>query len=659
MITRKTYNVLLLGILLLAAILRLFHPFQIPFTYDEVTAIIRTHYPTLSEEIKQGVMLHDNHPAGVQLFIYYWTRLFGYGTLTLKLPFIICGLLAIYYTYKLGQSWFSSTTGLICAAYIATLQYTIMYSQEIRPYISGMFFAVAMVYYWNNVVFKPEGKLLRNSALYILFSALCAYDHHFCLLFAAIVGVTGLFFVKRNYILKYALAGILIFVLYIPHLHIFFYQLSRGGVGGPDGWLGAPNKTFILTYLKYIFHFSRSTAIVVIVLFLFGLISSFGKNLNNKKYFIISLAWFLIPLLTGYFYSVYVNPVLQYSVLIFSFPFLLFCIFGRIREMHFIPLTAILLVVCAVNVHSLIKGREHYNLFYQAPYERTVVINDSLMQDYGKHDYGCLIQSDDSDHNVTAYYIKQHLADTSFTFTDKLGCFISHPSNYCRLIDFMARQNKTYFGFGCTAQFDPIVLHIISNYYPFLVKKWDFAGGNFYLLSKHYDENMPALYTFQSVNDFEKNHDNWDKADPTFITDSVYSSPHHSYKMDSLHEWGPVFSAPLASVAFNKNDIIEISLNVYPCEKPDNVLLVSALELNGKATEWRATPLSSSIPDNSVKTWLKVYHTLKLQDLKTNQPGLLLKVYLWNKGKKNFYMDDFSVRTVKGNPYIYGLFEKI
>lgn len=657
--TKKQQNLLLAGILLLASILRLIHANLIPFTYDEVTAIIRTHYSTLSEEIKQGVMLHDNHPAGVQLFIYYWTKLFGYNELTVKLPFIAFGILAVYYTYKVGKSWFNPTVGFVCAAYVATLQYPIMYSQEIRPYISGLLVAIAMVYYWTNVVFKSEEYPVRNLILYILFSALCAYDHHFCLLFAAMVGVTGVFFVKGKHLIKYAIAGVLIFVLYIPHLHIFFYQLHRGGVGGPDGWLGAPRNTFIWDYIKYIFQFSRSVMVMVLALIALGIFSTFSKGFSHKKYFFISLVWFLVPLLAGFFYSVYVNPVLQYSVLIFSFPFLLLCLFCWLPDMHIAPVIIAVAAVCTVNTHSLVKARKHYSLFYQAPYERSIVINDSLIETYGKENYGCIIQSDDSDKNVSYYYIRKHEADSSFYFTDNLGCFINRPGNYCNLITLVSKQNKTFFGFGSTAQCDPIVLHIITGYYPYLVKRFDYAGGTFYLLSKQYVEGMPALYSYQTTNTFENEVPGWDKTDKAFLCDSIYFSPHHSYKMDSLHEWAPDFGTPLYNLITNKNDIIEVSLEVYPLEKLEDVLLVTSLEMGGKTIEWRATPVTRFMPDTLRNKWVKAYHTLKLQDLKTNYPRMDLRVYLWNKGKKNFYMDDFSVKVVKGNPVIYGLFEKI
>ncbi|MGP8216721.1 MAG: hypothetical protein ACLQQ4_14245 [Bacteroidia bacterium] len=654
----KALAILITGILLVATILRLIHPLQIPYTYDELSALARTHYNSFSELIDKGVII-DAHPAGVQVFIYYWTRLFGYNELVVKLPFIVFGILAVYYIYKLGQTWFNSTVGLVCAAYLATLQYTIMYSQVIRPYSSGLFLSLAMVYYWNKIIFKPGEVFYKNALLYVLFSALCAYNHHLSLLFAAIVGITGLFFISKKYLVKYIVAGISIFVLYIPHLHIFFYQLKVGGVGGPNGWLGTPRYTFLWEYIYYVFQFSRSVLSVVIAIFLFGIYYTFRSKLSNIKYLFISLCWFLIPLLTGFFYSLWVNPILQYSVLIFSFPFFLFCLFGWLPELPVRNSSILLTVICVVNIFSLVTARKHYTLFYKSPYEQTILLNDSLVKTLGKDNYGCIMQGDDSDKNVSNYFIHKYHADTSFYWTDNLGCFITYPSNYTRLIGLMEKQQGPYFAFGGTSQFDPIVLYIISDKYPYLVKRWDFYGGCFFLFSKKPVPEGPTLYSFESLDDFEDSAKYWSKADKAFLSDTIHFSGKHSYKLDEQHEWAPGFTCSLNDMSWGKNDVIKVSLELYPMDTLNNVDIVSTLESNGKTIDWRSTPVNKFIADTARKQWVKVYHTIKLQDIDIHYPEVLLKVYIWNRGKKKFYMDDFSVETMKGNPVIYGLFQKI
>ena len=117
----------------------------------------------------------------------------------------------------------------------------------------------------------------------------------------------------------------MIFALYIPHIKIFFYHLSVGGVGG---WLGPPENNFLLQYIDYIFHFSP---IVLLLVFLLCVFSFLYRMSNQNMYLYASIIFFFVPFLTGFIYSKYVNPVLQYSVLIFSFPYLLFILFSQIK----------------------------------------------------------------------------------------------------------------------------------------------------------------------------------------------------------------------------------------------------------------------------------------------------------------------------------------
>lgn len=327
--------ILVAFVIAVAACTRLYHPFAIPYAYDELSALFRTYYNSFTDMILYGVMMKDAHPAGIETLLYFWTKLVGYTELYVKLPFIICSVASVFYVFKIGKEWFNTTVGLVCAAYIATLQYTIMHGQEIRPYGIGLFFSAAMVYHWHNIVFRPEKRYDLNWVLYLLFSSLCMYNHYFSLAFAGLVALTGIFFVKRRYIIRYLTAGIMMIVLYTPHLHIFYYQFFHFG-GGLSDWLAKPGNDYIIQYLLYIFHFSPYVYGLAAALLCWGIVYSIIRKKFPAKFFFISLTWFAIPFLVGFFYSRYYNPVLQYRVLIFSFPFLLFVLFGLLPDTHYL-----------------------------------------------------------------------------------------------------------------------------------------------------------------------------------------------------------------------------------------------------------------------------------------------------------------------------------
>jgi len=250
---RKSNNRLILyGILLLAAVLRFYHYREIPLTHDELSALSRVYFSNFSDLIQQGV-IPDTHPAGIQVFLYYWVKLLGDAAWVVKFPFTIFGLLSVWLVYLIGSRWFNETTGLLSAAFFATIQYTVLYSQVARPYSSGLFFSLLMVYYWSNLMQSPDKNFLRNSLVFVISASLCTYNHYFSLLFAFIVGISGLFLIRKQYRIRYMVSGVCIALLYIPHLKIFLHQLQVGGVGG---WLAEPQWDFFFRYPAYIFNFS-------------------------------------------------------------------------------------------------------------------------------------------------------------------------------------------------------------------------------------------------------------------------------------------------------------------------------------------------------------------------------------------------------------------
>ena len=166
------------------------------FMHDELSAIIRSQANSFSELIYK-TKTTDVHPIGVPAFVHYWTKMFGTNEMTVKFPFIIFGLISIYYSYKIAEKWFNPTVAILTCAFLATLQFPTMYGQLARPYATGMLFSVLMVWCWTQFFFSEINKN-KYVAGFVLFASLCTYNHYFSLLFAGLVGVTGLFFLTKE-----------------------------------------------------------------------------------------------------------------------------------------------------------------------------------------------------------------------------------------------------------------------------------------------------------------------------------------------------------------------------------------------------------------------------------------------------------------------------
>lgn len=643
---KKLQKLLLILIILIACVLRGYHLFEIPFTHDEFSALFRTHFANFGELIEKGVKT-DGHPAGIQVFLYYYTKMFGYAEWVVKLPFLIAGVLSVFLVYLLGKKWFSTTTGLICAALMASLQYPVMYSQIARPYISGLLFSLLMVFFWHRVLFEDTKKFFFNLSLYIFFSALCAYNHYFSLLFAIIVGATGLVFIPRQKLAWYIFSGIIIFLLFIPYFHVFMYQFGLKGVGG---WLGKPSNDFLVQYIGYVFHFSWyviASVILVVSLGIWENTATKGYLLHNR-FFLISICWFLIPFLIGFLYSKFVDAVLQESCLIFSFPFLLFALFGHLGELSARKNLILVCCILLVNTLSLVFERDHYTLFYNSPYQKIVEQTNVSRKKLGDKN---VISIMDSHKKISAYYSDGNWLDTSVVWYNS---FKSRKE----FIHFLSTQKEEYLTYSCISGDDRVATFIIADYFPYLIQQNNYYNGNFYIFSKHKSINSKLFLNYKNEFGFENHSKNWSINNVESITDSIVHTGEHSYIIPGTLEFGPVYEEKLNTIIKNRNDYIDVACWCKSDDSLSDVKLVVTLKAGDKMLEWMATDMEPfRIAGND--QWFKVYFSVKLADISLDYKDIILNTYVWNLGKKNLFIDDYTVRQRDGNPVLYGLSRKI
>ena len=113
----------------------------------EIGMSIRLNVQSFHDLIEYGVKV-DGHPAGVQVFLWYWINWFGTDPGIVKLPFVLLGICSVYLMYYLGKSLFNESCGLISSALMAGLQYPVIYSLSARPYAFGLFFILCTAIFY-------------------------------------------------------------------------------------------------------------------------------------------------------------------------------------------------------------------------------------------------------------------------------------------------------------------------------------------------------------------------------------------------------------------------------------------------------------------------------------------------------------------------------
>ena len=632
---KLTNRSLLVIIMVVAAILRFYNYFEIPFTHDEFSALFRTNFPDFQTLIDKGVKV-DGHPAGVQIFLYYWVQLFGIHEWSIKLPFTLMGIGSVYLMYLIAKSWYNETVALISISFFATMQFTVMYSQIARPYISGLFLTLLMVYYFGKLIKQPDTRFWKNGLLFVLFASLCTYNHHFSMLFAAIVGVSGIFLIPKRKLTHYFLLGVLVLLLYLPHVSILLEQLKFGGV---EMWLSKPKPTFILNFIYYLFNFSNLAILIALGLFLFGFYKLKWIEFK-KRSFILFTIWFSLPIAIGYYYSIYYSAVLQFSVLLFSFPFIFMILFGNIK-LKSIKFNAIIVgLILLMNTIGLITNRQHYSLFYQSEFEKIIIACDETT--------GKTVKIIDSHSKITEYYKKKYSLDSNYKEMNDFG-------NLQEFNDYIAassEQNSNAFA-GLTSVNNPLTIPIIAYHYPRIQKQEDFIGGsNYWFTKKSSSNSISRLVHSQKFED--SNDTSWIN-----INSGKIDTANHNYKIDQESEYGPSATYRLGDFVTHQNNFIDLSMKVNSLNNDDELMLVGTLSNNENQIYWGAASLKElSIPILNTD-WKLIMQSIKLSDISEVGPNTILKVFVWNKSKSEFIIDDIKIKIRVGNPILYSSFNKI
>lgn len=643
---KKETRLILLGVIAVATTIRFWDFPSMQFMHDELSAVIRSQANSFSELIYK-TKTTDVHPVGVPIFVHYWTKFFGTDTMIVKLPFIIFGLVSIYYSYKIAEKWFNSTVAILTCAFLATLQFPTMYGQLERPYATGMLFSVLMVWCWTQFFScLPDRQVSENSKNkyaigFVLFASLCTYNHYFSLLFAGLVGATGMFFLTKENWKKYLLMCVSVLLLFIPHTSILLFHLSIGG-GGEESWLGKPQPDWLITFLKYLFHYSVYVYTLVGILFLAGF---YFRNREKKvfdKMRIVALIWALFVPCLAYFYSITKAPVLQFSTFTFSLPFLLMFIFSFYGELKTSIKIAVVCVVMLVNAFTLFAERKHFPLFYKHPYEEMARISDKAVAAFGESKVS------------VAHFAMEGFVDFYFK---KLGRSFKYyrveKTDPKAFLEYLKNEKTEYFVAGnLPLEF----LKLIKEQYPYVISKDEGFTFSVYCFSKNKPANEIKEKVVFSDTQFDAKSNYWDKK---YEAHTKGSTPKTFFVgLDGSQEYAPGFTANLYDILSSRHNIINVSVEIQPREETDNPTLVLTIEDGKELLLWRGSEYLWYKKEEGKLNTVYVSNLFSGIDLK-NHPYAKMKVFVWNRDKTSLSFRRLEIEVIESNPMIYGLYEPI
>jgi len=620
-LSKNAEKVAIVIILIAAALLRFWRLWDVPFMHDEFSALFRVGYESFTQLIREGVT-PDAHPAGTQILLHYLVAIAGTHAFWLKLPFALMGIGSVWLVYQIGKQLFHETAGLISASLIATMQYFVFFSQIARPYSSGLFFVLLAVFFGIKVI-KSQSKTIGIETVgFALSLVLASMMHYFAMMMAGFIFISFFFLANRDNKKKLIYTGLLSILLYLPNLGIFFRQLSAGGIGD---WLGKPSPDFVTQFLLYTFHFSAVFIITILNVFVLALnYMDFGRK-PKLIYSLNLILWFALSLGIGWTYSILRTPVIQFSTLYFSFPFLILGISGFTRQLKPQYNVLIVIILVSMGAFTLINSRQHYKTMYEQGYDQ-IALRFDKNQDIYKEDI-TQVAVGGSVRMLDFYLQKQQ----------NTGVILFNKNNSSTELSLLIDSCQTrYFAIGWTDYTSFNWVETVRNKYTKVVEQQNWFNSGYYLFEREEVEGeTPFLDARYLVKDKKQ----------TGIV-----------RFTEKDEYGLLWESAIDSTIISDDGIIVSGYRIKALTEIRDLSVVLEIKVSGvsEPVMWRSGTLDGRIiKEGETFTMIVVHH---LDAGPAIPPNSKLRTYVWNKAKASFDVTERWVYIKKQDPWLFGLY---
>jgi len=634
-ITRHPYDALFILVILAGAVLRLYDFSCWSLSNDELSALNRLRSDSFSELIQNGVR-PDGHPAFTQVFLYYWTAIFGLQPFWVRLPFVLAGIASIWLVYAIGKQWFNAATGLYASLFIAVLPFTILYSQLARPYSFGLLFTLLTAYFWGRY-FLLHHYGWGTLAGFALSAAFAMYTHYFSFMMAGLFILAGFLFISRDNWKGFVISIATIFLLYLPYLNIFLFQLSLGGVGGAQGWLTKPKWDWIFNFFYYAFGLS-AFHLLLLLAFLTIFMVWYVKNTHIRKIQWVLLAIFLLPYLIGFVYSILVNPVLQYSGLLFAFPFLLLFLFSFFDDDR--PVVSSIFVLVGLIGGSWV-ALDKTDDFRNSQFADFKACTSVYMEWENKYRKDSITLTASINH---PYYLEYYFHNAHKNPPQIIVLESKQGRELADLVQILEQSRTPYFAYFRLKPAPIEIPDVIAGTYPVLLDYRDYFGqAEAFLFAK--DTSLKGIPKPKPISNFYCDFEGDDELFGVRISnlDTICCSGKYAMHLRPEMEWGPGIKITTRQAELRSPSRVRIKVEVLT----DSTLIDSPIVLTltdqfDKQYIWLSGKLENFLTPGK---WGTAYFTADLPH--PYSLGDELKIFIWNKDHRNLWVDNFSIEFYK------------
>ena len=379
-------------------------------------------------------------------------------------------------------------------------------------------------------------------------------------------------------------------------------------MGGVGQWLGPPENDWLWQHIDYVFNDSPIVLITVIVCAVAGLsLSKPSKSFVRNG---LPLLLFATPFVVGFAYSKWVNPVLQHSTLLFSFPFFLIFLFsgwddGKKRLSQAFAIGLFVITVSSTTIQKSFYTTNHFGVFKELAEHITTwnraADNDALL--VGDFNYPFYLH----------YYLDRLDGDSLSIYrtSDETGL-----AELKSLIDSSTKNNVIYA--WSTVNQIPEIEEVIRAKFPVEVNRATYFNSEVVQFTRGEESSSTVSFGF------EKN-ESWNFNPDAIQTDS---SGTKSILMTAENQFGPTYIADVADL--KSKNISSITVKIWCSEILENSSIQMVYEQANEIERysWESDEFKLQFKVGG-PNWGVFCYSLKGVESEDKDAGIL-KVYPWS-----------------------------
>ena len=387
-------NYIVLGIIIVAVILRFYHIDYQSVWLDEIHTINESNPQNTLKEVYNQLLISEPHPPLYFILMNFIFKIFGYTTLVLRCFSAFIGVLGVYFIYLLGKEIYNKKIGIYASILLSINYFHICYSQEGRMYVLLFLTSILSFYFLIKFIKKPNYK---SAFTYSIFSVLMIYCHFFALFTLVSQYFILLFFIihpfktttNKLFLLSF-MSGITSLILYLPSYSLFKMTTEIKSI-----WIPMPTLDVYTQFFKDFFGQSEIVIFFIIVLLMFFFIKLFKIKRAESKFinpendklifgFFILFVWISTTLLLPLIRSYTSLPMLINRYFINILPAVLLIIsFGLYFIENKIVRNLILVLIVVFSITDIVIVKKYYSSISKAQFRESTdfIIKNNLKKE--------------------------------------------------------------------------------------------------------------------------------------------------------------------------------------------------------------------------------------------------------------------------------------